>query len=180
MRVGALLLAWLYAFIPHHAQADVLDSGKLGFTVENSALVPVSPDQAWSALVNDIGLWWPADHTWFGDSKNLSIDARAGGCFCELDGPRQAKHLEVAHVAPGKLLRMLGALGPLQGMGLYGVLDWTFDAINSKQTRITLRHRVSGYVTEDLPAFAPIVDRVQAQQLNGLAQYLNGNLEKKP
>ena len=62
------------------------------------------------------------DHTWWGRASRLSIDARAGGCFCEIAGKRQAQHMQVVFADPGKLLRMSGGLGPLQGMGLSGVL----------------------------------------------------------
>ncbi len=160
--------------------AAVLDQSAGGFTVRNTAVVPSSSARAWDALVNEIGQWWPADHTWFGDSGNLSINPVAGGCFCERDGARQAQHLIVSHVEPGKLLRMLGGLGPLQGMGVHGVLDFTLEALPNEQTRITLRHRVGGYTPDDLGAFAATVDRVQALQLQGLASHLHGHLEDTP
>lgn len=173
MRFG-LLFALGFATV---AGAEVLDHSPQGFTVRNVAIVPATPEQSWNALVNHIDTWWPRDHTWFGSEGKLSIDAVAGGCFCEHAGQRQAQHLVVSHVEPGKLLRMLGGLGPLQGMGVHGVLDFQFEKLDSKQTRITLRHRVGGYSPDDLGAFAPVVDRVQALQLKGLATHLHGQLE---
>lgn len=156
------------------AQAEVLDRSTRGFTLRNVVDVPVTPAQAWKGLVDDVGQWWPSEHTWFGDAAALSIEARAGGCFCERSADREAAHMQVAYVEPGKLLRMLGALGPLQGMGLNGALDWKFEAIEGG-TRITMWNQVGGYTPDDLGAFAAVVDKVQAQQLGGLADHLGAH-----
>jgi uncharacterized protein YndB with AHSA1/START domain len=153
------------------AAAEVLDSSAAGFTVRNVVTVPVDPARAWRALVEDVDRWWPKDHSWFGANGRFSIDARAAGCFCEVAGERQALHMQVSHVEPGVLLRMLGGLGPLQGMGLTGALDWRLEPVEGG-TRITLRYVAGGYTTEDLVAFAPIVDKVQGMQLGGLAAWL--------
>ena len=152
-------------------QAAVLDCSPSGFTLENSEVVPVDAGTAWKALVDDVGRWWPADHTWWGDASKLSISDKAGGCFCEIDGARQAWHMTVTFTDPGKLLRMTGGLGPLQGMGLDGALEWRFAEENAG-TRITLWYRVGGYTPDDLGKFAPVVDKVQGQQLGGLAAFL--------
>jgi uncharacterized protein YndB with AHSA1/START domain len=147
-----------------------------GFVVVNEVVTHAPPEQAWRALVDDVGHWWPADHTWFGRSENLSIDAQAGGCFCERDGERSVEHMRISFVEPPKLLRMTGGLGPLQGMGMYGALDWSI-APRAGGTVITLTYRVAGINPEGFAALAPIVDQVQAQQLGGLARYLAGNSE---
>ena len=67
---------------------------------------------------------------------------------------------------------MTGGLGPLQGMGLDGALEFRLAPADGGGTRITLWYRVGGYTPDDLSKFAPVVDRVQAQQLGGLAAYL--------
>ena len=177
-RSGCLLLALALAATSGSAFAEVKDSGADGFTVENTGWVPVNADAAWAGLVQDVGRWWPADHTWWGDASKLSIDSRAGGCFCEIDGARQAEHLRVVLVEPGQLLRMSGGLGPLQGMGLHGVLEFRLTPAQQDGrdgTRIVLYYRAGGYGPEDLAAFAPVVDRVQAQQLGGLLTHLGGS-----
>jgi hypothetical protein len=164
----AALAAALLALSPTAAMAEVKDASASGFTLENSEWVAAPPDVAWAHLVEAVGQWWPADHTWWGDASKLSIRAEAGGCFCEIDGPRQAAHMAVAFVDPGRLLRMTGGLGPLQGMGLHGALEWRF-AVENEGTRITLWYRAGGYTPDDLSRLAAIVDRVQAQQLAALA-----------
>jgi uncharacterized protein YndB with AHSA1/START domain len=153
------------------AQAAVKDSNASGFTLENTQDVPASVQDTWDALVDDVGQWWPADHTWWGDASNLSIKARAGGCFCERDGARQARHMTVVFVDPGKTLRLVGGLGPLQGMGLDGALEFRL-AANDGGTRITMWYRAGGYTPDDLSKFAPLVDQVMAAQLGGLATLL--------
>ena len=154
------------------AQAAVKDSSPSGFTLENSEVVPVDARTAWKGLVEEVGRWWPADHTWWGDASRLSISPRVGGCFCEFNGDQQAWHMAVTFVDPGKTLRMTGGLGPLQGMGLHGALEFRLAPAEGGGTRITLWYRVGGYTPDDLSKFAPVVDRVQAQQLGGLAGFL--------
>jgi hypothetical protein len=161
----------LAVLLPVVTVAEVKDAAPSGFTLENSEWVPVAPETAWTHLVDDVGRWWPADHTWWGDASKLAIRAEAGGCFCEFDGGRQAWHMTVSYVDPGKLMRMTGGLGPLQGMGLHGALEWRF-AAEGGGTRITLWYRAGGYAPEDLSGFAAIVDRVQAQQLGMLAEFI--------
>lgn len=153
------------------AKARIVDQAANGFTVENSQWVPTDPAASWKALVDDVGKWWPADHTWWGDASKLSISPEAGGCFCEMDGTRQAWHMTVVFVDPGKTLRMAGGLGPLQGMGLSGALEWRF-AEEKGGTRITLWYRAGGYAPDDLGKFVPVIDQVQGLQLGGLADYL--------
>ena len=153
------------------AQAAVKDATPMGFTVENSAVIAATPEQVWQVMTGDIDHWWPKDHSWWGAASTLSIDARAGGCFCEIAGAQQAQHLQVVFVDPNKTLRMLGGLGPMQGMGLHGVAEWTLQA-EGAATRVTWRYRAGGYSPDDLALLAPVVDKVQAQQLDGLAQWL--------
>ena len=83
--------------------------------------------------------------------------------------------MAVTFVEPGKLLRMTGGLGPLQGMGLHGALEFRLEPVEGEgaaSTRITMYYRAGGYSPDDLSAFAPIVDKVQAQQLDGLVEHL--------
>jgi hypothetical protein len=159
------------------AQAEIRDSAPNGFTIENTQVVPVDAKTAWDALVNDVGRWWPKDHTWWGDAGKLSIQARAGGCFCEINGAQQAWHMTVTFVDPESTLRMTGGLGPLQGMGLDGALEWRFAKVE-EGTRITLWYRAGGYTPDDLQKFVPVVDQVQGLQLGGLADYLRTKAKK--
>ena len=172
-RLALFVPALLAIAFADGARAAVKDATPQGFTIENTVDVPVGRDAAWDALVGDIDDWWPRDHTWWGAESRLSITARAGGCFCEkAPGGRQAEHLRVAFVAPGEVLRMTGGLGPLQGMGLHGALEFRLAEAGPGRTRITLWYRVGGYTPDDLSKFAPVVDKVQGLQLGGLARHL--------
>jgi uncharacterized protein YndB with AHSA1/START domain len=160
------------------AQAEIKDRSPGGFTLENVRTVPVSADEAFRVLVEEVDQWWPRDHTWWGAASTLSIEPRAGGCFCERAGTREAQHMTVGFVDPGRTLRLLGGLGPMQGMGLHGVLEFRFAPDPAGGTRIMMFYRSGGYSPDDLGEFAPIVDRVQALQLGGLAERLGGETPK--
>ena len=156
------------------APAAVIDATPNGFTIENTADVPADAMTAWKSLVDDVGAWWPRDHTWWGEASELTIEPRAGGCFCERKGEQQALHMLVTFVDPGRLMRLTGGLGPLQGMGLHGALEFRFAPTAQGGTSITMFYRAGGYTPDDLSKFAPVVDKVQALQLGGLGSYLRG------
>jgi uncharacterized protein YndB with AHSA1/START domain len=160
------------------AAAEVKDATASGFTLENAIRVPVEPMKAWKALVEDVDRWWPADHTWWGAESILSIEPRAGGCFCERMGEREALHMLVTFVEPGKLLRLTGGLGPLQGMGLTGALEFRLAPADGGGTTVTMYYRAGGYTPDDLSKLAPVVDGVEALQLGGLASLLGGGPAK--
>lgn len=164
------LVAVVLIAAPLGAHARVVDAQAHGMTIVNEVTVPVDANVAWDGLVNHVDAWWPRDHTWFPGSR-LSIEPRAGGCFCERAGGREAWHMAIGFVDPGATLRMLGGLGPLQGLGLTGALDWKLAPVDGG-TKITLHYVVGGYTTQDLKGFAPIVDQVQGVQLGGLAKFL--------
>jgi uncharacterized protein YndB with AHSA1/START domain len=161
------------------ADAEIKDASVAGFTLENTVQVPADAATAWKALVGDVDRWWPKDHTWWGGESQLSIEPRAGGCFCERRGPQQALHMLVTFADPGKLLRLTGGLGPLQGMGLTGALEFRFAPAAGGGTTITMFYRAGGYTPDDLSKFAPVVDKVQALQLGGLADYLGRKREAR-
>lgn len=182
MRNARTLILWSVALClaagGGPAKAEVVDAAPTGFTVDNSGVVPVDAGTAWAALVREVDAWWPKDHSWWGAEGRLSIEPRAGGCFCEIAGDRQAQHLRVVFVDPGRSLRMSGGLGPLQGMGLDGILEFRLEPVDTGDgaaTRITLHYRVGGYSPDDIGLFAPVVDRVQAAQLGGLLAHLGAS-----
>lgn len=170
---AALVIVAAMFFANQSAHAEVLDSSASGFSMSNRISVPTDPDATFAALVNDIDQWWPKDHSWWGQASTFSIEARAGGCFCERNGAQQALHMTVTHVDPGKLLRMTGGLGPLQGMGLHGVLEFRLSAAEEGGTTVEMYYRAGGYTPDDLSKFAAVVDQVQALQIGGLKRHLS-------
>jgi hypothetical protein len=85
--------------------------------------------------------------------------------------------MTVTFVDPEHTLRMTGGLGPLQGMGLDGALEWRLGKVEGG-TKITLWYRAGGYTPDDLRKFVPVVDQVQGLQLGGLADYLRARAKK--
>lgn len=142
----------------------VKDAGDHSFALESGVLVEATPDAAYQALVR-VSAWWDSAHSWSGESKNLTLDARAGGCFCEkLADDGFVEHARVLFAQPGKLLRMEGALGPLQEMAVKGVLTFTL-AREDARTRVTMTYRVAGQFSMAPAQLAPIVDQVLTSQL---------------
>lgn len=180
MRIGAIFMAAALGAgaTSAPAWAEIVESQSGGFASSNSAIVSASREEAWEALVHPEG-WW--SHTWSNDSANLSLDPRAGGCFCEalpagLEGitaPGSVEHMRVVMVRPGVMLRLSGALGPLQSEGLAGTLTVTL-AEAKGGTRITWEFVTGGQARFAFESFAPVVDGVQREFLNGLVAALGG------
>ncbi|MEZ6107045.1 MAG: hypothetical protein R3B96_13235 [Pirellulaceae bacterium] len=100
---------------------------------------------AYVAFYASVGEWWSADHTYSNDSQNLSIEAKAGGLFREsLPNNGSVKHMEVVFAAPGRSLRMVGGLGPLQEQAVTGVMTITFTESGEGKTKVVLDYRVGG------------------------------------
>jgi hypothetical protein len=104
-------------------QGGVVASSDAGFVVQASVDVALAPDAAY-ALLAEPGRWWNSAHTYSGDARNMVLEAKAGGCFCETLPDKSEKgssgsieHARVIYAAPGQRLRLSGALGPLQSSG---------------------------------------------------------------
>lgn len=162
------------------ASAEVIESHGGGFATAHVAEVPTSVRQTWDALIVP-SRWW--SHTWSGDPANLTLDPRAGGCFCETVPPFEGaiaagsvEHMHVVSVMPGKHLRMTGALGPLQAEGLTGTLTVTLEP-NGAGARISWDYLVDGRARFALDQVASVVDGVQAEFLGGLVKLLRAQAE---
>lgn len=162
----AAWVVFLFLLAPaYDGGADVLSSSPSGFLIKNEASIGADPDSVFDALVKHIGGWWDPAHTFSGDSRNLTLQATVGGCFCEaLPNDGGVRHMEVVYIAPGKTLRMTGALGPLPGTGLTGSMTWSFQE-NGDSTKVGLSYSVGGYYDGDFQQIAPVVDSVLRSQL---------------
>ncbi len=162
------------------ASAEVVASSQAGFVIRLSAEVTANPEETWRTLVAP-AQWWNKAHTFSGDSANLYIDSQATGCFCEKLPPAKdapagrrggsVEHMRLIHVDPGKVLRMSGALGPLQSEALDGTMTITLKPVGGK-TRILWEYVVGGYMRFKPDEIAPAVNKVLAEQLDGLAAKL--------
>ncbi len=172
MRALAALAAvfWLGAA---PAFADVQSASPGGFVLQAEAEVSASPDQAWRRLLH-VERWWNGDHTYSGNARRLSLEPRAGGCWCERWGDGQSvEHMRVVLVMENegvRTLRVVGGLGPLQELAVNGVLTFTVAPLASG-AKITMTYRVSGDPTLGLDRLAPLVDSVLSEQFGRLSRY---------
>ena len=116
--------------------------------------VDIASPQAdvYRALVERVGTWWSADHTWSGNNANLSIDARPGGCWCEQAGQWRRRAAHDGRVCRSrKILRFRGALGPLQALAVDGSMTWELTKAGDK-THLQLTYTVGGYLASGLGA----------------------------
>lgn len=172
MRVPAPVVTLLIATLTCNIGiAEVVDSSENGFVVKNDALIAAPPAKVYAALLH-IGSWWDPEHTYSGDSHNMSIVAKPGGCFCErLPSGGGIQHMTVVYLAPAKILRMSGALGPLQPLGVAGSLDWKLTPTESG-TKLDLTYTVGGYRKGGLRELAAPVDSVLRGQLMRLKSFV--------
>lgn len=151
--------------------AEVKSSSPAHFELENRVVVPATPAEAYAMLVRP-GEWWSDAHTYSGDSANMTIEARAGGCFCETtEGGGTIEHMRIIYAQPGEALRAQGGLGPLQPEAVSATLTWTLKPTGGG-TEITQSYIVSGHVRSGMEALAPLVDQVLGEQLSGLQKRL--------
>ncbi|MEZ4826443.1 MAG: SRPBCC domain-containing protein [Bacteroidia bacterium] len=151
--------------------ATVVDSAYNGFTVRTIVEIRASPEDVFNALVYDVDHWWDADHSYSGDASNFYMEPRANGCFCEqLPGGGSVLHMTVAHINPGKTLILLGGMGPLQGMGLYGSMTFSLEK-KGENTQLTMNYVVTGYMPGGIQSLAAPVDQVLAGQVNRLKTF---------
>jgi uncharacterized protein YndB with AHSA1/START domain len=152
------------------SHADVRETRDNSLVIESSVTTGASP-RATYAAIGKVAAWWDSGHTWSGAAKNLSLQMRAGGCFCEkLAAGGSVEHGRVVYADPGKLLRIDGALGPFQEMAVIGVLTFKLTPEGSG-TRITMNYSVSGAIAMDTKKLAPGVDQVMAGQLARLKAF---------
>lgn len=164
MRLPFACAVAIAAATPAVAEVTLADHG---FVTSNIAEVSASPDEVWAALIEP-SRYWSGDHSWSGDAANFSLEPVGGGCFCENWGEgNSVEHMRVVMVRPNAMLRLSGALGPLQSEGLAGALTWQLDATESG-TRITQTMSVGGHMQFDRETFAPVVDSVVREQLDRL------------
>jgi hypothetical protein len=186
MRMGAQSRSPLYGRIVHIAigaglalllacaagtRASVVASGANGFEVRETTHLAAKADAVYAALVEP-ARWWDSSHTFSKSATNLRLEARAGGCWCEtLPGGGTVQHLIVVLAMPGKMLRLRGALGPLQGLGADGAMTWKITPAQDGSD-LELTYTVGGFATDGLDKLAGPVDGVLGEQVGRLKQFI--------
>ena len=158
-------------FLASAARADVVSTDVTGFQVKTTLSIAAPPAKVYAAL-SKVGKWWNPEHTWSGNAANLSLSTKPGGCFCEkLEGGGGAQHMVVVYVAPGRELRLNGALGPLQTEAAIGNLSLTLSG-KDEGTELVAVYSVGGYTKGGWVAWAPDVDAVLNEQFTRLKAYV--------
>jgi hypothetical protein len=164
----------LTATTAERTAAEVVSAAGNGFEVRETAHAAASSDKVYAALLQP-ARWWDSDHTFSGNAANLALDARAGGCWCEtLPEGGSVEHLRVVYVAPGKTLRLRGALGPFQGLAVDGVMTWSVKGAAGGGTDISLTYALGGYAKDGLEGSSKMTDRVLGEQLERLKKLVDG------
>lgn len=150
------------------ARSEVLSVASNGFEVRESVHIAAAADKVYAALLVP-SRWWSSIHTYSGNAANLTLDGRAGGCWCENipEGGGTVEHMRVVFLMPGQVLRLRGPLGPLQGMGVDGALTFTLKS-SANGTDMTLNYVAGGYSKDGFDGLSKAIDRVLGQQMESL------------
>lgn len=159
------------------AHAKVTSQSATGFIVAYEADVTAAPQVAYDAFVQ-AGSWWnAAAHSYSGDGKNISIDVKPGGCWCEtLPNGGFVRHMTVEQAAPGVRLVFSGGLGPLAFMGANGHMVVSIQA-KGTGSHVKLTYAVGGHEPKKFKDLAKAVDGVLGE---GFQRYTNYASTGKP
>src|SRR5579871_4919363 len=154
------MAAWvLLSALARPSEAEVVGVSASGFEVREQASIAASPATVYQAAITP-SAWWDAAHSYSG---SLTLDARAGGW--------SVQHMVVVNAMPGKLLRLRGALGPLQGMGVEGALSIRIES-GASGAQVSLTYAVGGYSARGFEELSKGVDQVLALQLERLKRLI--------
>lgn len=153
------------------AQAAVVSVDGGGFATTHQAQTPLQPKEAYRAFLK-VGAWWSDSHTYSGAARNLKIELRPGGCWCEsLKEGGFVRHMTLDYHAPGQTLRFSGGLGPLQAMGVSGAMTIQFAPSPAGGTMVTMNYIVNGRDASAWRDTAGAVDRVLSEQMARFSAY---------
>lgn len=148
------------------AVAEVTKSDPAGFVSTHKLVIAAPPEKVWDTIAKP-SLWWSKDHTYSGDSANISWDTRPGGCWCEKVEGGAVEHGRTIYAVRGKTLRISGAFGPLQSGAVNATMTFSLKP-EGQGTALTITYVVGGYHPSGLSNFAAAVDGVLAAQMPGL------------
>ena len=175
---GALALLGL-ASVSLPAQAAVSAFSAHSLQIKHEVMIDATPEQVYQSLMEKVGQWWNPAHTYTRDGKNLSIENKVGGCFCEkFPEGGGIEHLRLVYIQPNKVLRFQGALGPFQASGVAGSLTWTMaqekstDANAKPQTKLQLVYSFGGFMDGSFERIAPAADGMLGDQIGRLKRFI--------
>lgn len=166
-----LACAALGAAFARPAAAEVMQSAPDGAHMLHQVRVEATPAAIY-VLIGQVGRWWSGEHSYSGDAANMSLAMEPGGCFCEKWKDGAVEHARVILLMRDQVVRLSGALGPLQVKAVNGVMTFLLKA-DGTGTQLTVGYRVTGSSLSGLDKDAPAVDgvlNVQVQRLKRLAE----------
>lgn len=162
--IARLIAASALALMTVPASAEVKASAPDALVIQVKAEVLLDRDDAWARLL-DVSSWWKSSHTYSGNADNMSIDAVAGGCWCELWSGGEVEHGRVVAVMPKEMIRFDAPLGPLQEMGVSTALTFTLSAGSKPNTTsVVVDFKVSGSSLSGLDKLSAVIDGVISEQ----------------
>lgn len=150
--------------------AKTTEVSPAGFLSSFHEEVDAAPAAAWIVLTQ-VAHWWGAQHTYSGDAANLTLEATAGGCWCERWKGNSVEHMRVLVAMPPSTLRLEGGLGPLQAMAVNAVLTFRLTP-HGAGTALDVTYRVRAASDAALDRIADPVDHVLEEQVKRLAASL--------
>ena len=166
-------LAAVALLIASPGAAEVVSASPNGFEVRETVNLVVPADVAFETFTS-IPAWWDPDHTYSGDSKNLTLDLRPGGCFCErFPKGGGIEHMRVTYIEPGKRVVLSGPLGPLLYEATAGVMNIEVKSA-AGGSQLILDYRAAGFFNGGADKLAVQVDEVLAEQMKRLRTYAAG------
>jgi uncharacterized protein YndB with AHSA1/START domain len=168
MNARGLIAVIATVLLPAAAGAEVKLATADALQIEHRFALTLKPLEAWEVLVHP-ERYWPSDHTWSGDAKNLRLTPDADGCFCERWTEASAEHGRIVMAVPGRLLRIRGSLGPFQEMAVTGVLTIKLTP-QGEGTEAVVTYRLSGDPAHRLADAAAVVDQVVGLQFGKFAK----------
>ena len=171
LTTAAMASALALTALASAVRAEVVDAQPKGFEVRTAMHIAAPPERVYAALAQ-VGHWWADAHTFSHDASHLTLEATAGGCMCEaLPGGGSVVHLRVVYAEPPKVLRLEGALGPMQGLGAAGHLTWVLEAKDGG-TELVQTYDIGGHAKGGFEGLAPVVDRVLGEQAARLKNWV--------
>ena len=146
------------------ARAAVDSVGPNGFSLSQAVHIAAPPAKVYTAFTQP-SHWWSAEHSYSHDATNFTLDVRAGGCWCEaIPGGGSVQHMVVVLVMPEKMIRLRGALGPFQALGVDGAWTVSFKPAADGGTEVTGTYNLGGYYKDGFAMLSQAGDGVLAEQ----------------
>lgn len=159
-------IAPLMLLYPLNAEARMLTSSPEHFHFVLEAQSTDSPEIVWARLIEPSN-WWHSDHTYSGDSDNLTLDPQAGGLWREDWEGGSVAHGTILYAKPATMLRLEAPFGPLQERSIDAI--WTISISPTPSgSNVKFEFVANGSSFSNLDKLALVVEMVKAQALNSL------------